>query len=123
MEIGFRPKIWCVEYNSAYGPTQSMTIEYDPEFNVERAHPSRLYYGVSLAAWKRFFSRYGYTFVTVERNGVNAFFVDPQAVDVTFMQDLRRIDFCENYAQRMWHKGDYTEQFKVIGHMPHQLIE
>ena len=31
-EIGFRPKVFVVEYNSSYGPTKSITIKYRSKF-------------------------------------------------------------------------------------------
>jgi hypothetical protein len=73
MNTGFRPKIVIVEYNSALGPHDSVIIPYQENFNFIAAHPTQLYYGVSISAWRKFFARYGYSFVTVESNGVNAF--------------------------------------------------
>jgi len=69
LELGRRPKIWVVEYNSAFGPERKVSIPYIREFNRWSAHPSGLYYGCSIAGWRALFSRYGYTFVTVEGTG------------------------------------------------------
>jgi hypothetical protein len=122
LDIGLRPKIFCVEYNSAYGPEQCLTIKYDPDFEYLTAHPSRLYYGVSIAGWRVLFESYGYKFVTVEMNGVNAFFVDPGALEDTFLRDLRPIEFRENFLQQAMHQCDWPEQFRLIEDMPYEAI-
>lgn len=120
---GLRPKIVCVEYNSAYGPTRSITIKYDSAFDYTKAHPSRLYYGVSIAGWRRFFEQQGYEFVTVDRNGVNAFFVDPEAVDTEFLDGLERLEFHENFAQIARYGDTWKGQFRQIQDMVYCEIE
>jgi hypothetical protein len=62
-----------------------LTIEYARDFDFTRAHPTQLYYGVSIAGWRAGLERYGYRFVTVEQNGVNAFFVDPRHFEPCFL--------------------------------------
>lgn len=117
---GFRPKIVSVEYNSAFGPERSVTSIYRDDFRRTTAHPSYLYYGVSVAAWKNFFRKRGYEFITVEANGVNAFFVDPTQLE----QDsfLLRIDnrrqFAENRYQLRAHGRDHVGQFALIADQP-----
>jgi hypothetical protein len=96
LELGRRPKIWVVEYNSAFGPERKVSIPYIREFNRWSAHPSGLYYGCSIAGWRALFSRYGYTFVTVEQSGCNAFFIDPSAFPDGFAQGLRGETFRDN---------------------------
>jgi hypothetical protein len=98
-EMNIRPKIAVVEYNSAFGPSESCTIEYDLEFNLRKANAEGLFYGVSLAGWKTFFSKQGYQFVSVDTNGVNAFFVNPSFFVVSFLENLQPKDFTENFAQ------------------------
>jgi len=85
LELGLRPKIFVVEYNSVYGPAQSLTIRYKNDFNFVEAHESQLYFGASIAGWKNLFLKFGYHFVTVDLNGVNAFFIDPDQFDPYFV--------------------------------------
>jgi hypothetical protein len=118
---GLRPKVICVEYNSAFGPDRAVTIPYDPLFNYMTTHPSGLYYGVSLEAWRKLLGRHGYRFVTVESRGVNAFFVDPAMVPASWLDRVRGIAFAENSAQRMRTKEDWQGQFARIRHLP--LVE
>jgi hypothetical protein len=114
MDGGFRPKIFVVEYNSAYGPELSMTIPYYDDFVFTKAHPTQLYYGVSISAWKKLFAEHGYRFVTVDRQGVNAFFVDPACFHADFLNAIKNSDFIENAYQRKKFKKLYAAQFQLI---------
>ena len=114
MQAGFRPKIFVVEYNSVFGAHRSCTIEYTDQFVFTKAHPTQLYYGVSITGWRNFFNRHGYRFVTVDRNGVNAFFVDPQHYHAEFLAGVNGIAFAENAMQRRKFRRSSEEQFKLI---------
>jgi hypothetical protein len=114
IENGFRPKIFVVEYNSVYGPDRSVTIEYKEDFDFTSAHPSELYYGVSIAGWRKFFENHNYRFVTVDRNGVNAFFVDPDCFDADFLDKIKGLEFAENQYQFTKFRKSSAEQYKMI---------
>jgi hypothetical protein len=111
---GFRPRIVVVEYNSVYGSARSMTISYQEAFVFTEADPTWLYYGASLAAWRKLFQAQGYRFVTVERNGVNAFFVDPAWFDEAFLDGIQALAFAENRYQHRKFKVSSEEQFNRI---------
>ncbi len=113
-DAGFRPKIFAVEYNSVYGPERSMTIEYQPSFVFTKAHPTHLYYGVSIVGWRTFFKQHGYRFVTVDRNGVNGFFVDPKWFDSTFLDGVMGLTFAENQSQYKKFRQSNEKQFSLI---------
>lgn len=114
LSAGFRPKIFVVEYNSVYGPSRSITVEYQENFAIGQAHPSQLYYGVSIAGWRNFFKQNGYQFVTVDQNGVNGFFVDPAFFDADFLAKIKGLDFAENQYQFKKFRKPSAEQFKMI---------
>jgi hypothetical protein len=113
LDGGFRPRIFAVEYNSVFGPERSLTVEYRPDFAFT-AHPTQLCYGVSIAGWRRFFERRGYRFVTVDRNGVNAFFVDPAFFDPGFLDGVKGLPFAENLYQYRKFRRPSEEQFALI---------
>jgi len=113
-DYGFRPKIFVVEYNSVYGPERSMTIEYQPDFVITKAHPTHLYYGVSIAGWLKFFKQYDYRFVTVDRNGVNGFFVAPEFFESTFLDEVQGLMFAENQFQYNKFRIPSEDQFSLI---------
>lgn len=114
LENGLRPKIIVVEYNSVYGPERSMTIEYTRDFYFKTAHPTELYYGVSIAGWRKILGNYGYRFVTVEKNGVNGFFVDPAFFDSAFLDGVQGCQFAENRYQLTKFRKPSEEQFELI---------
>lgn len=114
LDGGFRPKIFVVEYNSVYGPERSMTIEYQPSFVFTKAHPTHLYYGVSISGWRKFFENNGYRFVTVDRNGVNGFFVDPKFFDEFFLDGVQGLTFADNQSQYKRFRFSSEKQFALI---------
>lgn len=111
---GFKPKMFVVEYNSTFGPDQSVTIPYREDFRLTKGHGNNLYYGCSLAGWKKLFAQNGYTFVTVDSNGVNAFFIDPAAFTSGFVEGIRPCDFAENFSQAREYRMDWRGQFELI---------
>jgi hypothetical protein len=118
LDGGFRPRIFAVEYNSVFGADRSLTLAYRPDFVFGQAHPTQLYYGVSIAAWRRFFERRGYRFVTVDRNGVNAFFADPAFFPRGFLDGVRGLPWAENLYQYRKFQRPSEEQFKLIADQP-----
>lgn len=133
LNLGYRPKIIVVEYNSALGPDQAITVPYEPRFERFRAHPSGLYYGASIAAWRGLLESHEYWFVTVESSGTNAFFVDPAEFQHSFLTGIRGSDFAMNVCDRnagtrpfLDHAGqlrippldDWRIQFNLIKDMP-----
>ena len=114
MDAGMRPKIVVVEYNSAFGPVEEITIQYHDQFSFRDAHPSHLYYGVSVSLWRRLFAEYGYQFVTVDSNGVNAFFVNPDCFDSEFLASIRPVYFAENVYQMRKFRLGHEYQFQLI---------
>jgi len=111
---GMRPKVFVVEYNAVYGPDKAVSIPYDKNFCVKPTSPDNLYYGCSLAAMKEVFSRYGYKFVTVDSNGVNAFFVDTAMFNAEFLDNVVAIEYRENFSNAREYKAPWHEQFKLI---------
>ena len=114
---GFRPKIFVVEYNSTFGPDDSLTIKPHDNFEYLSFHKSGLYYGVSISAWKKLFLKNGYKFITVDSKGVNAFFVEPQYFNETFLENIESCNFIENESQFLRFGVNYKEQFNIIKSM------
>jgi hypothetical protein len=122
MDYGLRPKIFVVEYNSVYGPERSLTIKYQAKFVFTKADPTHLYYGVSIMGWRKFFERYGYRFVTVDQNGVNGFFVDPQYFDPVFLNGVCGLEFAENQSQLKKFRIPSDKQFELIRGQKFEVI-
>lgn len=122
LAAGLRPKIWVVEYNSTFGPERRVCIPYREDFDYARAHPTRLYYGVSLAGWRAWFAAQGYRFVTVERNGVNAFFADPAAFVPGFLDAVQGLQWAENRYQWVRFRTPWQAQYQHIAELPLQAL-
>ncbi|MGE4240230.1 hypothetical protein [Ramlibacter sp.] len=121
LRAGLRPKVVAVEYNSTFGPERSVTIPYAADFDYGRAHATRLYYGASLRAWRSLFEPQGYRFVTVDRNGVNAFFADPAALEDGFLDAVQPHAWAENVYQVRTSGARGEAQFALIRDM--ELLE
>lgn len=114
LESGFTPSIIVVEYNSAFGPDNAITVNYTPDFDIARMHPTALYYGVSISGWKKFFSQMEYRFVAVDSNGINAIFIKPDRFDPEFVIGIKGQDFVENFYQMKKFKCNWEKQFEMI---------
>ena len=121
LDEGFQPKIIAVEYNSAFGPEKACTIPYQEKFYYRDAHPTGLYYGVSLQAWKNLLLSRDYTFVTVDSRGVNAFFIHRRYFQSTFIDSLHPLQFVENFYQFKQY-GTWENQFQHIEKLPTEEI-
>jgi hypothetical protein len=111
----FRPKIVTVEYNSAFGPERTVSSRYRDDFRRSTAHPSQLYYGVSLMGWRTWFQKLGYRYVTADSNGVNAFFIDAAQLNDDFTKMLNpRPVFIENRYQLRAYGQDHAGQFAMM---------
>jgi len=53
-------------------------------------------------------------FVTVERSGTNAFFIDPAEFEPDFVNGLKGLEFQENLWQLMRLRVGWREQFELI---------
>jgi hypothetical protein len=69
------PRIVICEYNSAFGPSQKVSVPYKADFVRSKAHYSDLYFGASLSAFCHLAEKKGYDFIGTAGAGVNAFFV------------------------------------------------
>jgi hypothetical protein len=120
---GFRPRIIVVEYNSVYGPDRSVTIEYQPDFTLANSHPSQLNYGVSISGWRTLLEARGYRFITVDRSGVNAFFVDPSCFTPEFLDGIDGLPFAENLYQLRKFGMTNERQFELIADQPIVVVD
>ena len=118
LEAGMRPQVVIVEYNSAFGPEHPITIPYQADFSYQAAHGSECYFGASIAAWRQLLEGAGYRFVTVESNGVNAFFVRPDAFEDGFIDSVQGVAFAENFAHCNRHGTGWENHFRLIEHLP-----
>lgn len=67
-----QPRVLVVEVQTIWGPEESVTVPYRPDFRREDGYN---YCGASLAAWVKLCRERGYRLVGGNRYGQNAFFV------------------------------------------------
>ena len=118
LDSGIRPKIFVVEYNSAYGPHNSLTIEYDKDFYYGKNDDSYIYYGVSITGWKTMFKKHDYHFVGVDSNGVNGFFIDKREFEPEFYNNINVVNYRENFFQLKNFRTTWEAQFNLIRNKP-----
>jgi hypothetical protein len=121
------PAIVIVEYNSLFGPNQSVTVPYDPGFARQKAHFSWSYYGASLAALVGLGKTKGYSFVGSNSAGNNAFFVRKDLLRAP----LKELTAEEGYVQRAFREArdrdgkltfpSFQEEAALIADLP--LVE
>jgi hypothetical protein len=114
LTLELRPAIAIVEYNSAFGPDYSLAVPYQPDFRVAQRHGDSLYYGCSISAYRRLFKRFGYHFLGVESNGVNAFFVDPDRFNAEFVSSVVVKYFTDNVSHLREYRIGWERQFELI---------
>lgn len=120
LEHGLRPKIFVLEYNAGFGPELSVTVAYEEPFDRWSKHPLGIYYGASLQAWHRLLGAFGYCLVTVENNGINAFFVKKSCFQSEFLDGISGVDFRDNLPQRL-QAGPWKSQIAALKAM--DLVE
>lgn len=76
-----RPIIVIVEYNSVFGPENSWTILYDPDYQRDTVNAGMLYFGASITAFCDLANEKGYSFLGCNSNGNNAYFVRKDKMD------------------------------------------
>jgi len=111
LKFGFRPKIIVVEYNSAFGPSESITIEYRENIYPEREKGRFpvVYWGCSLNGWK----------TLLLKHGVDAFFIDPGEFSGQFIKQLKKgIDFRDNFSTFWFYKNSWDKQFNLMKDLP-----
>ena len=122
LENGLLPKIIIVEYNSAFGPDESITIPNDAKFSMFKTEYPYLYYGASIKGWTKLLNDYQYEFISVESNGVNGFFARAIEFKKDFFAGLEKVEFRENLHQLRLYKGDHNSQFDLIKDLPLEYL-
>lgn len=71
LESDVKPAIWVQEYNANFGPVSNWVMPYDEKHSWDLS----TYWGASLNSFEVLFEANGYTLVSCNLTGVNAFFV------------------------------------------------
>jgi len=116
-----QPAVVVIEYNAAFGPIRTLSVNYDPAFERFSYHSSGIYHGASLAAMAKVGREKGYVLVGCESHGVNAFFVQAQLAALAGLVELTPKEAYYEHAWRAARFGSSESQFDLIRHL--KLIE
>jgi hypothetical protein len=100
------PRVVVVEYQDIWGPTESKTVPYRPDFSGDAGFN---YQGASLLAFVKLAREKGYRLVGTERLGFNAFFVRE---DVG-AHILPAVDHNDSFAHRKVREGMKNRLWQV----------
>ncbi len=73
-------------------------------------------------AWRKLFKKYNYDFVTVDSNGINAFFIQTDAFPEDFISKIEGCEFKDHVIETEAFKKPWNERFKLIENMPYQEV-
>ena len=112
--IKLNPALIIAEYNSTFG-LAPLVVEYDPNFDRRKKHPSWTYFGASLTALNCLANANGYSLIEISNSGVNAFFIRN---DFITQDDLiLKPEFV--FREKLFNDGSRpAEQFKKVSHLP-----
>jgi hypothetical protein len=112
--ISLKPALIIAEYNSSFG-LSPLTVEYDPDFDRTKKHPTWTYFGASLTALHFLAEKNGYSLIEISNSGINAFFIRN---DLLSYQDIVLKPDCA-FREKIFGDGSRpAEQFKRIKHLP-----
>lgn len=100
------PPIVAMEYNPSFGPSDAVTVPYDPTFIRYEKHWSGFYHGASLAALEKLGKAKGYALVGCDSQGANAFFVLRECRGD--LREVRAADAFRDHGGRL--RAGYTWQ-------------
>jgi Methyltransferase FkbM domain len=111
-----QPRLVVIEYNASFGKQRSISVPYDPNFNIHAKHPSGFYHGASLTALTKLGRQKGYRLVGCDSSGSNAFFVHQTATQKLIKELLPQ----EAYFPHIHRTKFLTteQQFQIIAHLP-----
>lgn len=103
-----KPIILIMEYNSIFGPERKITVPYRDDFIRTTAHFSNLYWGASLAALNNLSEKKGYSLITCNSAGNNAYFIKDE-----YLKDFRKKSVKEVFVESKYREsrnctGDLT---------------
>jgi hypothetical protein len=137
VDLGYRPKILVVEYNSAFGPEHAVSVPYKSVFNRWSEHATGIYYGASIMAWHLLLEPLGYKFVSVDSSGTNAFFANKNHFYSDFLEKIIPVEFLNNATDinpttiseregslsKAFALPDWEKQSSLLSYLPLEVLK
>lgn len=112
--------IVIVEYNDLFGGRPS-SVPYKSDFVRLAAHPSGMYWGASLPAFRHLLEKRGYRFAGTNLAGTNAFFVHSD--HATKLERLLDTEIAHPCRMREARNPDGSLSYKTYGEMCHLVAD
>ncbi len=112
--LALKPRVVVVEYNASFGPEQSVTTKYNPDF--KRVHS--YYHGASLKALTKLATEKGYTLIGCDSCGCNAFYVRSDLVT----SELPAPTVEAAYVACLHREGSWQSQWEQIKNLDYVEI-
>jgi hypothetical protein len=112
--LTIKPRVVIVEYNASFGPNNSITAKYNPDF--KRVHP--YYHGASLKALTKLAAEKGYSLIGCDSCGCNAFYVRNDLVTV----DLPKPTVERAYVPCIHRGGSWQSQWEQVNSLEYVEI-
>ena len=117
-----KPKVVVIEYNASCGPTESLTMKYDPSFKYQKFYRENpLYYGASVTALAKLGTEKGYVLVACDVHGGDAYFVRRDVAEGVFVALSPEEAFYPN-SYRLKTIGDTETQYAQLKHLDFEKI-
>jgi hypothetical protein len=110
-----------IEYNPSFGPSASITVVYDPDFERFAKHPTGYYHGASLTALTKLAQEKGYILAGCDSSGTNAFFVRQDIASNQFKTSSVHDAFFPSFHRSLVMSQE--EQYQLVAHMPFQKVQ
>lgn len=116
------PRVVVIEYNASCGPSQSMTMKYDPDFHYQQFYRENpLYYGASVSALAKLGKNKGYILVACDVHGGDAYFVRNDVANGVFVE-LSPEEAFYPYSHELHTRGDAETQYEQLQHLDFEHV-
>ena len=112
------PRAVIIEYNASFGPDESVTVPYDPNFERFNKHKSGYYHGASLSALNKLGNKKGYSLICCDSMGTNAIFLRNDLLKIfEFIFSVETPNTCFYPLEKRLETMSIEDQFQLIKHL------
>lgn len=122
LDLGYRPKTVCVEFNHRFGPKVQASFPYLDGSRPKRVFNKHHFHGVSLAKYQALWQRHGYRFFGFDAAYINLFFYHADTVANLDHLPQHSVDHMPNQADTVlsvvngnsWWQSRLTDIYQCV---------